>query len=104
MGFNEDRAAVEAEGVYIGGWSLKRAFIPKKRGGEMLTSKFVIVGDHTNYTTGEAKTEQVNALIDWEPAEERRLIRKLDLRVMLPCCIVYFLAYLDRANMVRFRT
>lgn len=26
-------------------------------------------------------------------------MRKLDLRVLFPCCIVYFLAYLDRANM-----
>ena len=26
-------------------------------------------------------------------------MRKFDLRVLLPCCIVYFLAYLDRANM-----
>lgn len=32
-------------------------------------------------------------------AEERALVRKLDLRVLFPCCIVYFLAYLDRANM-----
>jgi hypothetical protein len=36
---------------------------------------------------------------DWDAAEERRLVRKLDLRVMLPCCIIYFLAYLDRANL-----
>jgi len=26
-------------------------------------------------------------------------MRKLDFRVLLPCCIVYFLAYLDRANL-----
>jgi hypothetical protein len=26
-------------------------------------------------------------------------VRKLDLRVLLPCCIIYFLAYLDRANL-----
>ncbi len=42
----------------------------------------------------QTKVEQVNALVDWEPDEEARLLRKLDLRVLLPCCIVYFLAYL----------
>ncbi len=26
-------------------------------------------------------------------------MRKLDSRVLFPCCIIYFLAYLDRANM-----
>jgi hypothetical protein len=26
-------------------------------------------------------------------------VRKLDGRVLVPCCIIYFLAYLDRANM-----
>jgi hypothetical protein len=51
-------------------------------------------------STAQTKVEQVNALIDWTPEEEARLVRKLDLRVLLPCCIVYFLAYLDRANMV----
>lgn len=29
--FNEARAAVEAEGVYIGGWSLKQAIMPSKK-------------------------------------------------------------------------
>jgi hypothetical protein len=37
-------------------------------------------------------------MADWDEAEERRLVRKLDFRVMLPCCIIYFLAYMDRAN------
>jgi hypothetical protein len=36
---------------------------------------------------------------DWSDEEERALVRKLDVRVLLPCCIIYFLAYLDRANM-----
>ena len=45
------------------------------------------------------RVEHVNALNDWDEAEERALVRKLDLRVLFPCCIVYFLAYLDRANM-----
>lgn len=53
--------------------------------------------------TAQTKVEQVNTLIDWEPEEERKLVRKLDRRVLLPCCIVYFLAYLDRANMVSWR-
>lgn len=35
---------------------------------------------------------------DWDDAEERALVRKLDFRVLFPCCLCYFLAYLDRAN------
>lgn len=46
-----------------------------------------------------ARIEQTNAIVDWDSAEERRLLRKIDTRVLLPCCILYFLAYLDRANM-----
>lgn len=48
---------------------------------------------------GLAKIEQTNAIVDWEAAEERRLVRKIDTRVLLPCCVLCFLAYLDRANM-----
>jgi len=36
---------------------------------------------------------------EWTKAEERALIRKLDFRVLFPCCVVYFLAYMDRANL-----
>lgn len=31
--FDEARRAVEAEGVYIGGWSIKNAFVPDKTRG-----------------------------------------------------------------------
>ncbi|KAF2169301.1 hypothetical protein M409DRAFT_36234, partial [Zasmidium cellare ATCC 36951] len=31
--------------------------------------------------------------------EERKLIWKLDFRILLPCCLLYFIAYLDRSNM-----
>jgi hypothetical protein len=48
---------------------------------------------------GQAAIEHVTVVDDWTPAEERALVRKLDFRVLFPCCIVYFLAYLDRANM-----
>jgi len=43
--------------------------------------------------------EKATTVQDWDAAEERRLVRKLDFRVLLPCCIVYFLVYLDRANL-----
>ncbi|KAJ5825683.1 hypothetical protein N7474_002821 [Penicillium riverlandense] len=36
---------------------------------------------------------------DWSEEEERRLVRKLDCRVVVPCCIMYILAYLDRSNL-----
>ncbi|KAF2164820.1 hypothetical protein M409DRAFT_24725 [Zasmidium cellare ATCC 36951] len=80
----ETRAALEAEGVHIGGWSLKQAFV---------RSKASPVDD------GVHQPEQNEAFIDWSVAEERALVRKLDFRVLFPCCILYFLAYLDRANM-----
>lgn len=35
--FAESRRAVEAEGVYIGGWSIKNAFIPDKTRGKVQT-------------------------------------------------------------------
>jgi hypothetical protein len=34
FGFSEARAAVEAEGVYIGGWSFKNAVTRQKDAGE----------------------------------------------------------------------
>lgn len=39
FGFQEARAAVEAEGVYIGGWSLKQAVVPEKNAGTMCALK-----------------------------------------------------------------
>lgn len=42
---------------------------------------------------------QVTTQQDWDASEERALVRKLDFRVLLPCCIIYCLAYLDRANL-----
>jgi hypothetical protein len=36
--FSEARAAVEKEGVYIGGWSLKQAFVPRRDAGTIYSS------------------------------------------------------------------
>ncbi|KAJ9634439.1 hypothetical protein H2204_006264 [Knufia peltigerae] len=83
--FSNAREAVEAEGVLIGGWSLRRAMWPK-----------TVDGIHDS---SQDRVEHVAAIQDWDAAEEAALVRKIDLRVLLPCCIVYFLAYLDRANM-----
>jgi len=33
--FQRSRAAVEAEGVFIGGWSIKQAFVPTKVDGHI---------------------------------------------------------------------
>lgn len=33
---------------------------------------------------------------DWSVEEERNLVRKLDFRVLFPCCLVYFFAYLGQ--------
>lgn len=54
---------------------------------------------HASTAASQDRAEEVNAVKDWTDDEERKLVRKLDLRVLFPCCIVYFLAYLDRANM-----
>ncbi|KAL6248637.1 hypothetical protein RBB50_004892 [Rhinocladiella similis] len=83
--FSNARRAVEAEGVLIGGWSLRRAMWPKTKDGV--------------HDSSQDRVEHVAAIQDWDEAEEAALVRKIDLRVLLPCCIVYFLAYLDRANM-----
>ncbi|KAI4853935.1 hypothetical protein E4T44_00537 [Aureobasidium sp. EXF-8845] len=42
---------------------------------------------------------QTRAEPEWTEEEERALVRRLDLRVLLPCCIIYFLAYVDRGNL-----
>ncbi|KAI9011633.1 major facilitator superfamily domain-containing protein [Hyaloraphidium curvatum] len=36
---------------------------------------------------------------DWSAEEERRIVRKMDNRILLPCFIMMFLGYLDRQNM-----
>ena len=61
-----------------------------------LLSKFELT--LTNLATDQDIVEHVAVVKDWTPAEERALVRKLDMRVLFPCCILYFLAYLDRAN------
>ncbi|KAI1625629.1 major facilitator superfamily domain-containing protein [Exophiala viscosa] len=83
--FAETKASVEAEGIYIGGYSIRRALWPKTVDGKHVSSQ--------------DRVEHVAAIQDWNAAEEAALVRKLDCRVLLPCCIIYFLAYLDRANM-----
>ncbi|KAF2169747.1 hypothetical protein M409DRAFT_33245, partial [Zasmidium cellare ATCC 36951] len=40
-----------------------------------------------------------NVLVDWEEAEERALLWKLDFRVLFPCCILTMSNFLLRANM-----
>lgn len=75
--------ALQQEGVYIGGWSIQHVLFPKKSGGV--------------HDSAEDRV-QMNAVAeeDWTVPEERALVRKLDFRVLLPCCIVYFLAYLGK--------
>lgn len=47
--------------------------------------------------TSEDRIERINAGVeqDWTPEEEAKLLRKLDLRVLFPCCVIYFLAYVQ---------
>jgi hypothetical protein len=80
--FFTNRDTLQQEGVYIGGWSLKYTLTPQRG----IDGKHDSVEDHINASD---LTE-----IDWTEAEERALVRKLDLRVLFPACIIYFLAYL----------
>ncbi|KAL2067353.1 hypothetical protein VTL71DRAFT_1778 [Oculimacula yallundae] len=83
--FISSRESFEKEGVYVGGWSLRGVLTPKKRNGK--------------HDSSEDKIEENTALpAQWTAKEESILVRKLDMRVLFPCTIVYFLAYLDRAN------
>lgn len=42
---------------------------------------------------------ETTAEAEWTVDEERALVRKLDFRVLFPCCFIYFLAYVDRGNL-----
>lgn len=46
--------------------------------------------------SSEDRASQATVEIDWSTEEERALRRKLDLRVLLPCFLVYFFAYLGQ--------
>ncbi|KAF4759765.1 hypothetical protein HAV15_005119 [Penicillium sp. str.  len=88
VNFSQRRSAIEEDGVYIGGFDLRKAILPiRDQGGRLDTS--------------EDRIERINAGVeqDWTPEEEAKLLRKLDLRVLFPCCVIYFLAYLDRVNL-----
>lgn len=37
--------------------------------------------------------------LEWQPAEEKRLVRKLDLHVCLWACIMFFALQVDRGNL-----
>lgn len=63
------------------------------------SSQFRTQFAYTAPAASQDRAEEVNAVKDWTDEEEKKLVRKLDLRVLFPCCILYFLAYLDRANM-----
>jgi hypothetical protein len=36
---------------------------------------------------------------DWDPSEEKALIKRMDNRILLPCFLMMFIGYLDRQNM-----
>ena len=85
LDFDSRRRLLEQEGVYIGGWSIKNVLIPRKR----------------NRLDGDAEEDfEEKPLVeqDWTKDEEAKLRRKLDFRVMFPCCFIFFLAVLDRSN------
>ena len=52
-----------------------------------------------NEDSSEDRIQAFTALdSDWTPEEERALVRKLDLRILSTCFVIYLLAYLDRGN------
>ncbi|KFZ20756.1 hypothetical protein V502_03000 [Pseudogymnoascus sp. VKM F-4520 (FW-2644)] len=88
MGFSfaERRVSLEEEGILISGWSMRNIITPKKK-------------DRKHVSSEDRVQNATLAAPDWTKEEERALLWKLDLRVLLPCCIIYFLAYLDRGNL-----
>lgn len=99
------RAALEEEGIFIGGWSPRYALAPKKvngKHGKMEILSIVLKNQTTNCCLDSSEDRVQEATVvapEWTADEEKRLLRKLDLRVLLPACVVYFLAYLDRGNL-----
>ncbi|KAH7354968.1 major facilitator superfamily domain-containing protein [Rhexocercosporidium sp. MPI-PUGE-AT-0058] len=55
--------------------------------------------DSNHKDSSEDRIEGSTVHSEWTSKEESQLVRKLDMRVLFPCTIVYFLAYLDRANL-----
>ncbi|EXJ76627.1 uncharacterized protein A1O5_01135 [Cladophialophora psammophila CBS 110553] len=81
----EERVVLEQDGVHIGGWSVRNLLVPSKKDGQKESS--------------EDRVQAVNGLVpDWSQGEERALVRKLDIRILAPCFVIYVLAYLDRGN------
>src|SRR4051812_43012861 len=100
--FHEDRKALEQEGVYIGGWSFKNVITPTFKDGKHGKYLFPYIGHRNNLALDSSEDRvETNAVEepDWTRAEERALVRKLDMRVLLPCFIIYVLAYMDRSNL-----
>lgn len=106
--FSRDREVLESDGVNIGGWSVKNLIKPsyqhEKPGTSCILPSLVqiwltdLLG---GWQTDSSEDRVLNAVIeqDWTDAEERRLVRKIDMRVLLPCFVIYILAYLDRSNL-----
>ncbi|KAK8130596.1 hypothetical protein PG999_002976 [Apiospora kogelbergensis] len=86
MGYHQDLVSTEGDGVNVGGWSVRHLLWPKKANG---------VHDSSEDRAAHAATVET----DWSAEEERALVRKLDMRVLFPCFLVYFFGYLDRGNM-----
>ncbi|KAK7980273.1 hypothetical protein PG989_012730 [Apiospora arundinis] len=84
MGYHQDQTWTEKDGINVGGWSMRHVLWPKKTNGL--------------HDSSEDRASQATVEVDWSTEEERALRRKLDLRVLLPCFLVYFFAYLDRGN------
>ena len=42
--------------------------------------------------------EQTNAGVDFTPAEEKKLVRKIDLFLLPPIWLMYLLSYIDRTK------
>ncbi|KAL6241694.1 hypothetical protein RBB50_011476 [Rhinocladiella similis] len=83
--FKERCFLLESEGVYIGGWGLKNILTPRTTDGK--------------HDSSQDRIQAITVLDkDWSPEEERALVRKLDLRLLPACFIIFLLAYIDRGN------
>jgi hypothetical protein len=89
--FSESRAQLEQEGVHIGGWSLRQVFTPSKDHsvGHGTSRSACFTGLLLTTLAGGAQDIRGHTLgleSDWTLQEEKALVRKLDLHIMVPCC------------------
>ncbi|XP_014560121.1 hypothetical protein COCVIDRAFT_12992 [Bipolaris victoriae FI3] len=83
------------------GISNKETETHKEHGKEKHSSAFVSEGlarDHYKPITTYEGIHRYDPDFEWEPAEEKRIVRKIDIRICSWVCLMFFALQLDRGN------